>query len=164
MAHYLFRNTWITVWSWIFKLQIHICLSACILFFNEFKEQELFISSESDFHICGRKTLVNCSNTFPIGLSNLKHFVRFWWDKAQNILLNDSGSRSLKYLYIKIEPFNWRISYSFKIFSVPKSRIVCALKLEFQTALIAFFFLDFFILRSTPTCYSEFHVTFLSVL
>ena len=70
-----------------------------------------------------------------------------------------------KYFYIKIKPFNWRYHIRFKIFSLSKSGIVCALKLEFETALVAFFsifliFMIFFILRSTPTCYSEFHVTF----
>ena len=75
---YLFRNTWITVWSRTFKLQIHICFI-----------HMQFISSDNEFYICGRKTLGDCSNTFPIGLSNLKYFVRFWWDKAQNTFLND---------------------------------------------------------------------------
>ena len=56
-----------------------------------------------EFHISDRKHLGNCSNTFPIGLSNLKHL--FGLD-ATKISLNDLGSRSLKYLYIKIEPFN----------------------------------------------------------
>ena len=32
---YLFRNTWLTVWFWTFKLQIHICfIHACNLFLN----------------------------------------------------------------------------------------------------------------------------------
>ena len=47
-----------TVWFWTFKRVL--------------KEQEFFISSDNEFHICGRKTLGNCSNTL-FGLGETKH-------------------------------------------------------------------------------------------
>ena len=34
----------------------NIFFSGCNLFFNEFKEREFFISSDKEFHICGRTT------------------------------------------------------------------------------------------------------------
>ena len=65
-----------------------------IYFLTSLKNTSFFISSDNEFHICGIKTLGNCSNTFPIDLSNHKHFVWFGSDKGLNISLNDSGSRS----------------------------------------------------------------------
>ena len=65
--------------SLILNIQIadtYLFFPHAIYFLTSF-EHEFFISSDNEFHICDRKTLGNCSNTFPIGLSNLKHFVRF---------------------------------------------------------------------------------------
>ena len=51
-----------------FNCRYIFVLSTCNLFLTSLK---FFISSDNEFHICGRKTLGNCSNTFPLGLSNL---------------------------------------------------------------------------------------------
>ena len=80
------------------------------------------------------------------GLFDLKH-------KTYYLTIQEEAVHWSVCKYIKIEPFNRRISCSFKIFSFPKSGIVCALKLEFETALIAFYwtlliFLNFLFLEA----------------
>ena len=46
--------------------EIHICfIHMQFIFLTSLKSMNFF---DNEFHICGRKTLGNCSNTFPIGL------------------------------------------------------------------------------------------------
>ena len=46
-------------------------MAHAINFLTSLKNKSLFISSDNEFYICGRKTLGNSSSTFPIGLSYL---------------------------------------------------------------------------------------------
>ena len=83
MAHLLIQKYMNN--SLILNIQIadtYLFYLHAINFLTSLKNTRFFISSDKEFHICCRKTLGNCPNAFPSGLSNLKHFV--WFDETKH--------------------------------------------------------------------------------